>query len=540
MSATLYTAATIHTLTASDGGTGGDAPPVRGILVDDERVVATGDPAELAAHAPAGTRTVDLGDAVVVPGLTDAHVHLTHLADELAGVDLRSATSEDECVRRVAAHVSTLRPGTWVFGGFWNINRWSTPESPSRRSLDAVTGDHPVALVSSDAHTIWANSAALAALGITRDTPDPAGGAIARDADGEATGVLRESAVFPVRALQDGPAGGNPDDRFTRVQRHLLAQGLTGVHDVDGMTVLTSAQRLRDRGELDLRLVKLLPVAALDEHIAAGRRTGDGDAWIRIGPVKIFADGALGSHTCLMSHPFPAGDPRVTVEPSAAHGVEVTGPAALDALLSRLVGNGLAAAVHAIGDRANAQVLDAFTRAEPATRAAGLRHRIEHVQFLRRDDLPRLAELGVIASMQPQHYVADLMLQDLVPDPAIAAYAWRSVHDAGATLAFGSDAPVEPPRPLHGIAAAIARWDPEGVPGAWQPDEGLTARQALAAYTTGAAAASGESAIKGTLAPGMLADLTVLDVDPLTAHPEAIRDATVLATVVGGRVRHEA
>ncbi|MEH0109427.1 amidohydrolase [Tersicoccus sp. MR15.9] len=535
MSATLYTAATVHTLAGPAA-----APPVRGILVQDERVLATGDPAELAAHAPAGTRTVDLGDAVVVPGLTDAHVHLTHLADELAGVDLRSATSEEECLRRVAGHVGTLPPGTWVFGGFWNINAWDTPEPPHRRGLDAVTGDHPVALVSSDAHTIWANSAALTALGITRDTPDPDGGEIVRDADGEATGVLRESAVFPVRALQDGPAGGDPDDRFARVQRHLLAQGLTGVHDVDGMTVLSSAQRLRERGELDLRLVKLLPVAALDEHIAAGRRTGDGDPWIRIGPVKIFADGALGSHTCLMSHPFPAGDPRVVVEPSAAHGVEVTGPAALDALLDRLIDNGLAAAVHAIGDRANTQVLDALARAAHASRTAGLRHRIEHAQFVRREDLPRLAQLGIIASMQPQHYAPDLALRTLVPDPAIAAYAWRSVLDAGATLAFGSDAPVEPPRPLHGLAAAIARWDPDGAPGTWQPEERLTARQALAAYTTGAAAASGENTTKGTLAPGMVADLTVLDVDPLTAHPEAIRDATVLATVVGGRVRYEA
>ncbi|OMH23585.1 hypothetical protein BKD30_11760 [Tersicoccus phoenicis] len=533
MTTTLYTAAAVHTL-ADDAGDG----PARALLVRAGRVLATGDPARLRAHAPAGTRIVDLGDSVVVPGFTDAHVHLTQFAEELMGVDLRSAASEQEALRRVESHVRTMPPGAWLFGGSWNHNHWTPPAQPDRYGLDAVTGERPVTLISADAHTVWANTAALHRLGITRDTPDPVGGEIVRDAAGEATGILRESAVFPVRELQNGPAGGDGVEQFRAAQRYLLAQGVTGVHDVDGMTVLHAAERLRADGDLHLRLHKLLPVADLDEHIAAGLRTGDGDPWIRIGPVKIFSDGALGSHTCLMTHPF--ADSTGGTSNGDDHGVEVTAPAQLDALLTHAASHGIAAAVHAIGDRANGQVLDAFARAADLTREHRLRHRIEHVQFIRRPDLDRLAALGVVASMQPQHYAPDLSLRHFVPDDGLAAYAWRSVLDAGVTLAFGSDAPVEAPRPLHGIAAAVARWGPDGRPGRWQPAERLTPREALAAYTTGAAAASGESTIKGTLAPGMLADFVALDIDPLTATSDAVRDATVRATVVDGVIRYRA
>jgi predicted amidohydrolase YtcJ len=281
---------------------------------------------------------------------------------------------------------------------------------------------------------------------------------------------------------------------------------------------------------LALRVHKLLAQDDLDASIQAGVRTGQGDSWIRHGAVKIFADGAAGSHTCHMSEPFPGG---------SSHGMEVTAYPELLSLATKAATAGIAVAVHAIGDRANHLVLDALAEILDTTAAHGLRHRIEHAQFMQPADVPRLAALGVVASMQPQHCPSDLPILGMVQGRGLASYAWRSLLDAGAAVAFGSDSPVELPNPFHGIHAAMTRTNAEGKPdGGWEPQERISLAQALDAYCVAPAYASGEEKSKGRLSPGMLADFAVLDTDIFTASPAAIRETKVRMTVTGGVVRY--
>lgn len=281
-------------------------PWAEALLVADGAILAAGPEMELRAHAPAGTTTVDLGNAVVIPGMTDAHIHTASLARSMHEVDLRDACSLAEALAGVSAILPRYRAGEWILGGWWDFNKWQVPVQADRASLDAICPRNPVALTSADGHTVWANSQALQRLGITRDTPSPAGGEIVRDAAGEATGILRESAVYPVRKLAASGVSGNLPEQLRAAQRYLLSLGITGVHDIDGADALAAYRALREEDELALRVHKLLAQDDLEASIAAGVRTGHGDSWIRHGAVKIFADGAAGSHTCHMSQPFPA------------------------------------------------------------------------------------------------------------------------------------------------------------------------------------------------------------------------------------------
>lgn len=312
------------------------------------------------------------------------------------------------------------------------------------------------------------------------------------------------------------------------VQDELLALGLTSVHDIDGEDCRAAYLELREAGELKLRVHKAIPSVHLEEAIAEGRRTGQGDDWFRTGPVKIFSDGALGSHTCHMSEPFAGEHPNV--------GIAVTPYEDLVKLFARAAENGIAVATHAIGDQANHLVIDAY---EAVGRTPGLRHRIEHAQHLRPGDLARMARLGVAASMQPVHCTSDIDLVDtLLAGHDLASYAWRGMLDAGVGLAFGSDAPIEHPNPFAALYAAVTRTRPDGTPvGGWQPEQRLTMAEALAAHTLGAAHAAGEEGRKGVLAPGMLADFIAVDTDPWLESPDAVLRTRVMTTVVGGEIR---
>ncbi|WP_427132143.1 amidohydrolase [Pseudarthrobacter sp. S9] len=523
MPPTIYANAAFHTLDPRQ-------PRVDALLVDDGLITATGSYDELRAHAPAGTKSVDLEGAVAIPGLTDAHIHTASLARSRHEVDLRPAGSLEEALAGLAALEPRYREGDWIFGGWWDFNKWRIPVQPDRTGLDAVCPRNPVALTSADGHTVWANSHALRELGITAATPDPAGGEIVRDEHGDATGILRESAVYPVRKLAASGASGNLLEQLEETQQYLLSMGLSTVHDIDGPDALDAYSRLRDQGRLDLRLHKLLAQDDLDAAIRAGIRTGQGDAWIRHGAVKIFADGAAGSHTCHMSEPFPGG---------GNHGMEVTAYPELLSLARKAATAGIAVAVHAIGDRANHLVLDALAEIRGTTREHGLRHRIEHAQFMQRADVPRLAGLGVVASMQPQHCPSDLPILGMVEGRGLASYAWRSLLDAGATVAFGSDSPVEVPNPFHGLHAAMTRTNGAGEPdGGWEPRERISLPEALNAYCVAPAYASGEEDSKGRLRAGMLADFTVLDTDIFAASPAEVRETQVRLTVTGGLVRY--
>ncbi|WP_417217972.1 amidohydrolase [Arthrobacter sp.] len=534
----LYVNATFHTQWAG-------VPRATALWTRGERILAVGSPEELRAHLTGPVETVDLGGATVIPGLTDAHIHTANYAREISALDLRGTTSLPEALARIRAHAATLPDGAWIFGGRWDFNAWDVPVQPDRAALDSATGSHPAALPSVDGHTVWANSAALAAVGIDARTPDPVGGEIVRGPDGEPTGILRESAHAPLAEIMHGGAAGDLHSQLDRAQHRLLAVGLTGVHDFDGDECRAAYASLRAEGKLRLRVHKSIPATSLERAIDAGWATGDGDAWLRTGPVKLFSDGALGSHSSHMGHPFPGEDGNT--------GIEVTPYLELLALVRRAAGAGIAVATHAIGDRANQLVLDAYQDLlrHPLDAAPGrpgsslpthrpLRHRIEHAQHLRPEDVQRVAGLGVVPSMQPTHCTTDIPLAStLLADRQLASYAWRSLIDAGAWPAFGSDAPVELPHPLHGIHAAVTRQRHDGEPaGGWQPGERITVAEAIAGFTTGAARASGEEALKGRLRPGMLADFTALAADPHAVDPRDLRELPVTATAVGGTLRY--
>lgn len=504
--------------------------PVTGLLVRGGVVIAAGDAAELAADGPVSA-VVDLPGVAVVPGLIDAHIHSLSYARGLAEVDLRSAGTLAECLQRVTDHAANVAPQDWFTGGYWDSNRWDVAVQPDRYTLDAATGERPAILDSLDGHTIWANSAALAAAGIGAHTPDPNGGEIVRDADGIPTGILRETACALVTAAAPVATPERVVAELAAAQQRLLALGVTAIHDIDGEDALAGYRTLHARGALVMRVAKAIPYRALQVAIDEGRRTGAGDERLRTGPVKLFSDGALGSRTCHMCRPFT--DTGTT-------GIAVMSEQTLWEATALALRNGIGVATHAIGDRANEIVLDVYERArQQGLLADGLRVSIEHAQYLRPTDARRLAGLGVIASMQPTHCTTDWDLADRVlVGHDLLPYAWRSVLAAGGTLAFGSDAPIESPNPFLALHAAVTRTRLDGTPpGGWRTEEAVSPAEALAAHTAGGARAMGREDDLGSLTPGHLADLVCVDSDPVpeaTGDPAADRAAidAIARTVV--------
>jgi predicted amidohydrolase YtcJ len=508
------------------------APSAEAMAVRGERIVAVGEVAACREAAGPGARREDLAGMVVLPGLCDTHIHTANYALGLGQVDLRDASSLADCLQRIRAKVAESTSHGWLLGGRWNFNRWQDRRQPTRFDLDSVCPGRPAALPSVDGHTTWVNSVALQRLGYTESTPDPSGGRIVRDAHGVPTGILQETAAHPLRALLETDATDNLPAQLKAAQARLLAVGLTGLHDIDGEQCRLAFETLYAQGDLALRVHKLIPLAALDDFIERGRCTGDGDSWLSTGPVKIFSDGALGSHTCHVTQAF-AGEPD-------NHGIAILSPDEVDGIVRRAALAGIAVAAHAIGDAANAMVLQALRRWRSTGLARHLRHRVEHAQHQRPADLAGFAELGVIASMQPVHCTSDIdLVERLLAGHDLASYPWKSLLDSGATLTFGSDAPVEDPNPFHGIHAAVTRQRPDGTPeGGFQPHERVSVTEAVRAYTATAAYASYEEGRKGMLRPGMLADFIAVTTDPFRVEPEQLRDTQVGLTIVGGVIRH--
>ncbi|GAB3919469.1 amidohydrolase [Microlunatus endophyticus] len=500
-------------------------PVVSALAAQGERLVAVGDESSVREAVTGPVELIDLDGACVLPGLYDAHIHTANLARDLTSLDLRGAGSLAEALQRVTDFLPQLPDGVWLSGGRWDSNRWDVPVQPNRQALDSVCPDRPADLSSIDGHTHWVNTAALRAAGIDRGTPDPIGGEIVRDLDGEPTGILREAATGLLGGMAAASDTRDLADRLLDAQVLLLSVGLTSVHDIDSEDCRAAYLSLRDAGKLKIRVHKAIPVTALELAIEEGRCTGDGDDWFRTGPVKLFSDGALGSHTCHMSEPFPDG----------SHGIAVTPYEDLVRLVGRANSAGIAVATHAIGDQAATLVLDAYQQAA----TGGLRNRIEHAQHLQWADIKRMAQLGVVASMQPTHCTSDIdLVRELLGDRDIASYAWRSVLDAGAPLAFGSDAPVEEPNPFYGIHAAVSRMRRDGTPpDGFQPEQRLSVSEAISAFTLGSAYAAGEERDKGALTVGRLADFIVVDTDPYLSELADLSRTRVRASVVGGEVR---
>lgn len=514
-------------------------PRVEAVAASGGRIVARGNSGDLRDAFP-GFERIDLAGRTVLPGFTDAHIHLPSYGLSLSRVELRGAQSLREAVEKVRAAAQQVRHGEWLRGRGWDKNLWPEDRFPTCGDLDPVVPAVPVLLSSKDGHLLWVNSAALRLAGIDRTTPDPPGGEIVRDRRGDPTGVLKETAndlIWRVLPME-GPEQIEDGIRAAVNAMHRL--GITSVHNFVGTASLEGApafrifQQLNEGGALPLRVWTTIPESALQDAVATGLRTGFGDEWLRVGPVKIFADGTLGSQTAAMLEPFEG-------QPGNA-GIAVHTREELVDLVRRAVDGGFWCAIHAIGDRANRWVLDAFEASLDATRALGARHRIEHVQLIHPDDLPRLQRLGVIASMQPVHATVDREIADRYwGRRSRTAYAWRSLLRAGTALAFGSDAPVETPDVFRGLYAAVTRKRAEEphVP-SWYPNEALEIEEAVAAYTTGAAYAAGLEAVQGRLAEGYYADFIAVDRDFFAAAPEELLATRVMMTFVGGTVVYSA
>jgi hypothetical protein len=466
----------------------------------------------------------------VTPGFVDAHVHFLEGGFRLSSVQLREAATPEDFRDRIAAFAGTVPAGTWIIGGDWDHERWGG-ELPSRDWIDAVTADHPVWVNRLDGHMALANSRALEAAGVDGAAADPEGGAIVRDAAGRPTGVLKDNAMDLVARVVAAPSPEQQDRALEAAMAHVAAQGVTTVHHMGTWEDLEVFERAHAASRLRTRIYAAVPLATWERLAEHAREHGRGDEWLRTGLLKGFVDGSLGSHTAAFFDPFTDApgdrgllvnsedDLRVWIEGADAAGLHVT--------------------VHAIGDRANALLLDLFAGAVAENGARDRRFRVEHAQHLRPQEVPRFAELGVIPSMQPYHAIDDGRWADRVigPERAKGTYAFRSLLDAGARLAFGSDWFVAPPTPLEGIYAALTRRTLDGAhPQGWVPEQRIALEEALRAYTAAGAFASFEEDRKGALRPGMLADLVVLDRDLFAIPPEEIREAKVVATVVGGEV----
>jgi predicted amidohydrolase YtcJ len=511
-------------------------PRAGALAVTGGRIVATAaDRASLQGLIGLGTRIIRLNGAAVVPGFVDAHVHFGHWA--LAGqqADLDAAATLDEGLTLLRQMAERMPEGAWLQGRGWDRNRWG--RLPTRADLDSATGDRPAALSSHDGHSLWLNSAALHAARIEASVRDPAGGVIERDAAGEPTGVLFENAQDLARQAIPEPGDAELREALRVGMRRAAAMGITGIHNLEDARTRRAFQSLEAAGELSLRVYHGVPRGELKEARERGLASGVGSEWLRVGPVKLFADGALGSRTAWTLEPY------VGREDDRYCGVPTLSKSELEDAMRTAADAGLDVAVHAIGDAAVRRVLDVYEQTRSTYPPLCQRMlRIEHAQLIDPADIPRFAELDVIASMQPIHAVADWRVADRHwGSRAEYGYAWRDLVDAGARLAFGTDAPVESIEPLRNLYAAVARRDDRGEPAqGWRVRQCLTLEEAVRSYTAGSAAAERALGRRGTLAAGMDADLVVLAPDPFAAaNVEALRETRVALTMVGGRITFE-
>ncbi|MCC7354720.1 MAG: amidohydrolase [Anaerolineae bacterium] len=518
-----------------------DAQPwAEAVAVREGRIVAVGDAREMDDLRGPQTEVYDLGGRLVLPAFSDAHIHFVWWALQRRQVDVTDVPTPQEAAARVAARAQTLPAGAWVRGGGFNRNLWPGSEWPTKDLLDATAPRNPVALDSKDGHSLWVNSRALALAGITASTPDPMGGVIRRDARGEPTGILNENAV-PLVFNAIPPE--SEEECIAAVREGIplaWAAGITAIHEANDTPEARSFrtfQALDRAGELGLRVLQHIPVANLGHALSVGLRSGFGHDRLRIGGIKIFADGALGSRTADMLEPY-VGEPD-------NWGVAVVDKEELLEVVSRAAAGGLLVTVHAIGDRANRHVLDVLAEVRKQEREQGdapLRHRVEHVQIAHPDDLPRLARLDVIASVQPLHATSDMVMADRHwGEPRVrGAYAYASLSASGARLAFGSDAPIEPFAPLLGIHAAVTRRRADGRPGpsGWHPEQRLRVEDVVRAYTWGAAYAAGEERARGSITAGKVADFVILSQDIFECRPMDILQTQIEATFFAGRLVH--
>ena len=519
--------ARIHTVDPS-------RPWAEALAVAGDRLVDVGSTADILPLAASSTRVLDAGGRLVLPGFNDAHVHLIRGAAEIVGVDLRPARDAAEVAERLAAHAATLPPGTWIRGGYWDHEAWPGRRLPTRDDIDAATPSHPVFVERLDGHMALANTAAFRAAGLADAFDVPAGGSVVRSDEGRPTGIFKDAAMDLVRRAIPPDGVDETMVKARAALAHAASLGLTSLQDMTaGAAELRAYRELQAAGQLTSRIyaMQMCDIAPL---VAAGIGTGFGDDWLRIGGCKLFSDGSMGSATAAFFEPY--------ADDEATAGLLMHEPDRLEQLMFEADANGFQLVVHAIGDRANALVLDILERLVAERGPADRRARIEHAQAVRRTDLPRFARLGVIASLQPSHAIDDMRwaARRIGEARCATAYNVRSFADARARIAFGTDWFVEPLNPMLGLYAAVTRQSVHGEPaGGWYPEERIGMADAIRHYTMGSAYAEFADDRKGSLAIGKLADLVVLSRDLFTIPAAEILDTRPHLTMVGGRVTFE-
>ncbi len=518
----LLTNGRIYTMDAA--GTVVDSLVIRG-----GRVLFAGRRADI--NSSPGEAMVDLGGRAVLPGLVDGHGHLILLAKARLELDLGAANSEEDIAAMVGASAARRRPEEWIAGRGWDQTRWPDQRFPTRASLDRAAPGHPVALVRVDGHATWASGAALARAGITRHTGDPPGGRIARDENGEPTGLLIDMAQDLVRPLVPPPSEERFDEAVRAVIAECLAKGLTGAHEPGlDLAAVASYTRLIGRGHFPFRVFAALSGRkAWGEYREHGAPETVGDGRLTVGAIKLWLDGALGSRGAALHAPY-CDDPGNT-------GLVLVPPEEVERLTREAASHGFHVWVHAIGDRANTLVLDVFEKVR-ASGGPSPRLRVEHAQILAPADIPRFARLGVVPSMQPTHCTSDMRWagERLGPERLDGAYAWRSVLDSGAYIAGGSDFPVEDANPFHGLHAAVTRRPREGEDPRWQPAQRMTRDEAVRSFTIWNARSIGRESELGSLEPGKRADLIALSDDVFTCAEQRIASITPVLTMVAGKI----
>lgn len=512
-------------------------PQAQALAISGGRIAAVGDEPTVRSWIGPQTQVIDAGGRLLLPGFNDAHVHFLSGGTQLSNVQLRDARTPAELTGRLQAFAAQLPAGQWITGGDWDHENWPGAELPRREWVDAVTPQHPILISRLDLHMALANSVALKIAGITRETPSPEGGLIVRDEQtGEPTGLLKDAAMSLV-SRHIPPA--SFADRLSAARAatdHAASLGVTSVQDMSGSSDVPVYRELQRRGQLKTRIYAFAPLPRWQQSAAAGLTAAAGDDWLREGGLKGFADGSLGSTTALFFEPYE-DDANNTGLP----GDEMFPDGAMAERVRAADQAGLQVAVHAIGDRANDQMLSIFEQAARLNGPRDRRFRIEHAQHLRPVDMPRFAAAGVIASMQPYHCADDgrWALKRIGPHRAAGTYAFRSLLDQRAVLAFGSDWNVAPLDPLLGIAAAVTRQTLDGAhPDGWVPEQKISVAEAVHAYTVGSATAEFTEHVKGQLAEGMLADFVLLSQNIYAIAPTEIQHTQVVLTVVDGQVMY--
>ncbi len=511
-------------------------PRAEAVAIRGERVVGVGSNQQIRAMAGPETRIVDLHGRFTMPGFNDAHVHLGEAGQLKLSIDLGGARWLAEFQQRIRAHLAELKPGEWIIGRGWDHTLWPEKRFPTRQDLDVVSREHPMIFTRVDGHVAVANSLALQRAGITKDTKDPPGGRIERDAAGEPTGMLKEDAAMDL--VYDEVPTPTPARRRRGLELVLAEAarfGVTSVQDNSAWEDFLVYEQIKKEGKLTARITEWLPfLAPLEQLIGMRRRGGTTNPWLKTGALKAITDGALGSRTAAMLAPY-SDDPSTS-------GILRIEPEKLKQMALERDRAGFQLAFHAIGDRANRICLDTFAAVRAANGPRDRRDRIEHDQVVAPEDLPRFAKLGVITSMQPAHESTDMRWAEarLGPERSKGAYAWNSMLKHGVRLAFGTDYPVESINPMRGLYACVTRELPTGGPaGGWQPQEKISLDDCIHAYTKGSAYAEFEEGSKGRIAPGQWADIVVLSADLTRIPPPEILRTEVLQTFVGGRLVYE-